>query len=139
MSEAPGVTEYERLRDELDAELDAYRDGEEVDDALAGMDAYVATLEAEVARLREQIEAERAVLVGKWMLDADHAKEAMLALERLPYVVEENARLREALVDLVDTVEGEGDWPVEIAAARAAIDAARKEAGRGGGTTLRKR
>jgi hypothetical protein len=37
----------------------------------------------------------------------------------------EVARLREALVDLLDTVEGEGDWPVEIAAARAAIAAAR--------------
>jgi hypothetical protein len=37
----------------------------------------------------------------------------------------ENERLRAALADLVDTVEDEGDWPVEVAAARAAL--ARKD------------
>jgi hypothetical protein len=105
MSEAPGVTEYERLRDELDAELDAYRDGEEVDDALAGMDAYVATLEAENKRLRED-----AALMD-WLL-------LVLAFDTIGGInIWDN-------VDGADCTEGEM-WSRYLTACRAAIAAAR--------------
>jgi hypothetical protein len=91
----------------------------------------VGRIMAENERLREQIEAERAVLTGKWMLDADHARQAMLALERLPYVEEDAARLREALDDLLAEYLTHMQENAYTEQARAAIDAARtkKEAG----------
>jgi hypothetical protein len=87
-------SDYRRLRHRVMVSR-IHRD---VAGAWAALDAHVERLEAENERLHATIEAERAVLRGQTVLDSDHAREALAALDELPPL-------------------------------RAAIDAARQEAG----------
>jgi hypothetical protein len=140
MSEqTPGVAEYERLKQSYKrAVIDYYgyrprsfgaepirATGAALDAYVAGLDAALRAAEQDTARLREQIEAERAVLAGKWILDSDHATEALRALERLPHVEQDAARLRGQLRADADAWDMEG-YPENAKRTRAAIDAARK-------------
>jgi hypothetical protein len=85
------MSEYRRLADNY--ERAAYTRGILLEHPVLDRDATRAALDAYVERLHATIEAERAVLWGKTLLDSDHAREALAALDELPHLRAENARL----------------------------------------------
>jgi hypothetical protein len=132
------MSEYRRLADEYGAAsaLDA-TDCE--DDQCPACRARKA-LDAYVERLHATIEAEREVLRGQTVLDSDHAREALAALDELPHLRAELAADAERLDWLearMTTFRPRGSGTTNYGAAfdapngldlRAAIDAARQEA-----------
>jgi hypothetical protein len=138
------LSEYRRLADEYENRVYGMA---RYDDPRAHVANARAELDAYVERLHATIEDERAVLRGKTILDSDHAREALAALEALealPHLhaeverlAAENARLREAVERAlaVETSVTQGQER-ELRAGyvemlRAAVDAARQEAGNG--------